>query len=178
MAEDIDTRIEDEGRPDLRDLVSLHGLRAGQTVTEGGVTVEAIDAIHPPLTETWSLSFRGNGRHVVFSGDTAHNPVLAELARGADLLIHEAMLAEGLDALLKRIGNGDDRLMRHWLRAHALAGDAARTAAAAGVRALALHHLIPSDDPAFGPADWQRAVAPHYGGPLHLGRDGLRIPLE
>jgi ribonuclease BN (tRNA processing enzyme) len=178
MAEDIDTRIEDEGRPDLRDLVSLHTLRAGQTVTEGGVTVEAIDSIHPPLAECWSLSFRGNGRHVVFSGDTAHNPALADFARGADLLIHEAMLAEGLDALLRRIGNGDDRLMRHWLRAHTLAGDAARTAAAAGVRALALHHLIPSDDPAFGPADWQRAVAPHYAGPLHLGRDGLRIPLE
>jgi hypothetical protein len=45
------------------------------------------------------------------------------------------------------------------------------------VRALALHHLIPSDDPAFGPVDWHRAVAPHWAGPLHLGRDGLRITL-
>jgi ribonuclease BN (tRNA processing enzyme) len=177
MAEDIDTRIEDEGRPDLRDLVSLHCLRAGQTITEGGITLDAIDAIHPPLKECWSLSFRGAGRHVVFSGDTAHNPALAGFAKGADLLIHEAMLAEGLEALLARIGNGDGRLMAHWLRAHTLAGDAARTAAAAGVAALALHHLIPSDDPAFGPADWQGAVAPHWGGPLHLGHDGLVIAL-
>jgi ribonuclease BN (tRNA processing enzyme) len=87
------------------------------------------------------------------------------------------MLAEGLEALQARIGNGDDRLMAHWLRAHTLASDAARTAAEAGVSALALHHLIPSDDPAFGPDDWQRACAPFWQGPLHLGRDGLRIRL-
>jgi ribonuclease BN (tRNA processing enzyme) len=177
MAEDIDTRIEDEGRPDLRGLVDLRVIRTGETIVEGGITVQAMDSIHPPLTETWSLSFRGNSRHVVFSGDTAHNPLLAGFARGADLLIHEAMLAEGLEALLKRIGNGDDRLMKHWLRAHTLASDAGRVAAEAGVAALALHHLIPSDDPAFGPDDWQRAVAPHFAGRLYLGHDGLRIDL-
>ena len=74
-------------------------------------------------------------------------------------------------------GNGDDRLMKHWLRAHTLATDVARTAAEAGVAALALHHLIPSDDPAFGPDDWHRACAPHWQGPLHVGKDGLRIDL-
>ncbi|MBL9054621.1 MAG: MBL fold metallo-hydrolase, partial [Tabrizicola sp.] len=105
------------------------------------------------------------------------NPALADFARGADLLVHEAMLAEGLEALMKRIGNGDDRLMKHWLRSHTMAADAAKTAATAGVKALALHHLIPSDDPDFGPAEWHRAVAPHWTGPLHVGQDGLRIAL-
>jgi len=45
------------------------------------------------------------------------------------------------------------------------------------VKALALHHLIPSDDPAFGAADWHRACAPHWSGALHIGQDGQRIPL-
>ena len=134
-------------------------------------------SIHLPLTESWSLSFRAGDRHVVFSGDTAHNPALVAFAQGADLLVHEAMLAEGLAALQKRIGNGDDRLMKHWLRAHTLAEDVARTAKSAGVKALALHHLIPSDDPAFGPTDWHRAAAPHWTGPLHVGHDGMRIYL-
>lgn len=177
MQEDIDTRIADEGRPDLRDLITCHVIRADTPITEGAVTVTALPSLHPPLTESWSLSFRSADCHVVFSGDTAHNPALADFARGADLLIHEAMLAEGLLALQARIGNGDDRLMTHWLRAHTLASDAARTAADAGVAALALHHLIPSDDPAFGPADWHRACAPHWQGPLHVARDGLRIDL-
>ena len=177
MAEDIETRIEDEGRPDLASLVSFGVIAADRPITEGNWTVTAQASIHPPLTESWSLSVRAGGKHVVFSGDTAHNPALAGFACGADLLIHEAMLAEGLQALQARIGNGDDRLMRHWLRSHTLAEEAARTATAAGVKALALHHLIPSDDPAFGPADWHRACAPHWTGPLHVGSDGLKITL-
>ncbi|MFN5997572.1 MAG: MBL fold metallo-hydrolase [Paracoccaceae bacterium] len=177
MAEDIETRIEDEGRPDLASLVSFHTVAADIPITEGSWNVTAQSSIHPPLTESWSYAFRAGGKHVVFSGDTAFNPALADFARGADLLIHESMLAEGLVALQQRIGNGDDRLMRHWLRSHTLAEDVARTAQSAGVKALALHHLIPSDDPAFGPADWHRACAPHWSGPLHVGHDGLRISL-
>ena len=177
MVEDIDTRIEDEGRPDLRDLVGFTTLRAGETVQAGGLTVQAMQSIHPPLVESLSLSFAAGAKRVVFSGDTAFNPALADFAKGADLLVHEAMLAEGLEALLKRIGNGDDRLMKHWLRAHTLAEDVSRTAKSAGVKALALHHLIPSDDAAFGPTDWHRAAAPHWTGPLHVGHDGMRIYL-
>lgn len=177
MVEDIDTRIEDEGRPDLRTLVEFVVLQAGEAVQAGGLTVKAMQSIHPPLVESLSLSFAANGRRVVFSGDTAQNPALVEFARGADLLVHEAMLAEGLEALMARIGNGDDRLMQHWLRSHTLAADAAQSATDAGVKALALHHLIPSDDPAFGPDDWHRAVAAHWAGKLHVGQDGLRIAL-
>lgn len=175
MEADIATRIEDEGRPDLAALVSFQIVTAGAEIAEGRWTILAQPSIHPPLSESWSYSFRGGNKHVVFSGDTAHNPALAGFARGADLLIHEAMLPEGLEALQRRIGNGDARLMQHWRRAHTLAEDAARTASAAGVKALALHHLIPSDDPAFVPADWHRAVSSHWSGPLHVGHDGLRI---
>jgi len=177
MQEDIATRIEDEGRSDLAGLVSFGLIAADAPIAEAGMTVTALPSIHLPLTESWSLSFRAGDRHVVFSGDTAHNPALAAFAQGADLLVHEAMLAEGLAALQKRIGNGDDRLMKHWLRAHTLAEDVARTAKTARVKALALHHLIPSDDAAFGPADWHRAAAPHWTGPLHVGHDGMRIYL-
>lgn len=177
MVEDIDTRIEDEGRPDLRSLVGFTVLRAGETIEVGGLTVRAMQSIHPPLVESLSLAFAANGKRVVFSGDTAHNPALVEFAKGADLLVHEAMLAAGLETLMARIGNGDDRLMQHWLRSHTMAADAARVAREAGVKALAFHHLIPSDDPTFGPADWQRAVAPHWSGKLHVGQDGLRIAL-
>ena len=178
MQADIDLRIEDEGRPDLRQLVSFHTIGPATPITTGALTVTALPAIHPPIAESWSLSFRTAKQHIVFSGDTARNPALVEFARDADLLIHEAMLAEGLKALTARVGNSDDRLMRHLRRSHTLAADAAQLARAADVRALALHHLIPSDDPAFGPADWQRAVAPHWSGPFYLGSDGLRIPLD
>lgn len=177
MEEDIATRIEDEGRPDLAALISMQPLLAGDAVTLGPVTLDTIQSLHPPLAESLSLRFRTAHKTVVFSGDTAPNPALATFAQGADLLIHEAMLDEALVPLLARIGNGDGRLLQHWRRSHTVAGDAAQTATEAGVKALALHHLIPSDDPDYGEADWQAAVEPYYSGPLHIGHDGLKIAL-
>jgi ribonuclease BN (tRNA processing enzyme) len=177
MQADIDLRIADEGRPDLRDLVRMHVLDAGDVDVPGAVQVRAMRVDHPPLTDTFALSFQTNETHVVFSSDTAYFPPLAEFAKGADLLIHEAMLVDAVDALLTRIGNGDDRLRTHIMRSHTPAVDAGRIATAAGVKALALNHLLPSDDPAYGPDDWTAAVKPFWAGKLFLGTDGLRIDL-
>ena len=114
---------------------------------------------------------------MVFSGDTARLEALEDFARGADLLIHEAMLDSALPALMARIGNGSEKLMEHWLRAHTFAHDAATTAAKAGAKRLALSHLIPSDDPDYGPKDWEEACAGRYEGELIVGHDGVRIEL-
>lgn len=176
MAYDIAIRIGDEGRPDLAGLVAIRRIEAGRAFALGPLTVRAMATVHPPVP-CFALRFEGAGKAVVFSADTAPMPGMADFARGADLLVHEAMLAQALPALVARVGNGDDRLMRHLERAHTPAEAAARIAAEAGVGALALHHLIPADDPAFGPADWQAAVADHWQGPFHLGRDGLCLKI-
>jgi ribonuclease BN (tRNA processing enzyme) len=175
MAFDIAIREADEGRPALAGLVELRVLPEGPFAL-GGLTVRTMPTVHPPVP---CLAFRieGGGKAVVFGADTAPMPEMADFARGADLLIHEAMLEAALPALVARVGNGDDRLMHHLRRSHTPADAAARIAAQAGVGALALNHLIPADDPAWTEADWHAAVAPHWHGPLHLGRDGLRIGL-
>jgi len=177
MQADIDLRIEDEGRPDLSSLVQIKPLDDGHVTDLDGISVSAMRVKHPPLVDCFALSFKSADRHVVFSSDTAYFPALAEFAKDADLLIHEAMLEAALGPLLARIGNGDDRLMKHWLRSHTLASDAAKIAAAANVGALALNHLIPSDDPAFTESDWLAAVKPHWNGRLIVGDDGMRIAL-
>jgi len=175
METDIRLRIDDEGRPDLRELVSFRSIDAGTVLSEPGLEVTAIRNAHPPLIDTFSLAFSNADKRVVFSGDTAPFEALSDFARGADLLVHEAMLEEALPALFARVGNGDERLQRHWMRSHTLAHDAADLAGRAGVGALALNHLIPSDDPAYTPAHWQHA-ARGFDGPLHVGSDGLIIP--
>ncbi|MEZ5885273.1 MAG: MBL fold metallo-hydrolase [Paracoccaceae bacterium] len=177
MEFDIATRIEDEGRPDLRQLVTIHPVTPDAPMSFGDLTVTAIRTEHPPLVDCYAFRFQAGDKAVVFSGDTARLPALETFAAGANLLIHEAMLEPALPGLMARIGNGDGRLMHHWLRAHTTAEDAAKTAAAAGVGALALHHLIPSDDPDFTAAEWRANTAPHFAGEIHVGHDGLRIPL-
>lgn len=177
MKADIDLRIEDEGRPDLRELVQFHVTDAGDIFHRDGLTVSTIRTQHPPLVDCFALSFKTTSTHVVFSGDTAPIKSLEDFARGADLLIHEAMLESALPALMERVGNGSDRLMKHWLVSHTFAHDAAQTAANAGVKALALSHLIPSDDPTYTEQDWKAAVEGIWMGALHVGTDGLKIEL-
>lgn len=178
MHADIELRIEDEGRPDLKSLVDIRVIDERPVVQYGEVSVEAIRTQHPPLIDCFALSFKTEKLHVVFSGDTAPLPALSEFARGADLLIHEAMLESALPSLLKRVGNGSDKLMAHWLQSHTFAHDAAKAATEAGVKALALNHLIPSDDPEYTKADWEKAVKPFWNGTLHISHDGMKIPLS
>ena len=174
---DIDLRVEDEGRPDPRSLVTIHTIDEGTFYNKDGLQVAAIRTIHPPLVDCFALSFKTDDVHVVCSGDTAPLKALDDFARGADLLIHEAMLEDALPALFERIGNGSNRLREHWLRSHSFAHDAAKTATAAGVKRLALSHLIPSDDPDYSEANWKAAVADFTAVEIIVGHDGLRVDL-
>lgn len=175
MKADIDLRIGDEGRPDLRELVTFHVVDAGAVLTHHGVQITAMRTEHPPLIDCFAYAFATHEKRVVFSGDTARIKALEDFAKGADLLVHEAMLDAALPALMRRVGNGSDKLMAHWLRSHSYAHDAAACARNAGVKRLALSHLIPSDDPNFGVSDWMDAIKDHWSGPVTIGCDGVKI---
>ncbi|MCR4268374.1 MBL fold metallo-hydrolase [Nitratireductor sp. ZSWI3] len=176
LAYDIDIRIDDEGRPDIRTLVEVVEFGEGLVMDEGGLTVDALRVDHPPVTECYALRFSHGGRRIVFSADTNYFPPLAGFAAKADVLVHEAMLSAGVDRLVARTGNGA-RLKEHLMASHTLAEDAGRIASEAGCAHLVLNHLIPADDPDFGPGDWEAVVRRTFSGPLTIGRDGLELPL-
>ena len=92
--------------------------RGGEVTTAAGSTVTAADVLGEPRT----------GRRVVYTGDTAACSAVREAARDATLLVHEAtFLQEDAD--------------RARATGHSTAHDAALTAAAANVQALALTHV-------------------------------------
>ncbi|WP_179295937.1 MBL fold metallo-hydrolase [Mesorhizobium sp. WSM4312] len=176
MEFDIEIRILDEGRPDIRELVSVSDFAEGHVLDQRGLKVSALRVDHPPVTDCFALRFDQRGKSVVFSADTAFFPPLADFAKSADILVHEAMLEEGIERLVARTGNGA-RLKEHLLASHSLAEDAGRIASDAGVKRLVLNHLIPADDPEIGEADWLAAVAKTWAGDLTIARDGLVVAL-
>ncbi|HUO52834.1 MAG TPA: ribonuclease Z [Gemmatimonadaceae bacterium] len=94
-------------------------LHRGETITlESGRRVEPREIVGPPRP----------GRTVVITGDTKPSEATVEIARGADLLVHEATFAEEEAARAAETG-------------HATARQAAEIAARAGVRQLVLTHL-------------------------------------
>ncbi|RWM77344.1 MAG: MBL fold metallo-hydrolase [Mesorhizobium sp.] len=177
MEFDIEIRIIDEGRTDIRDLVSIIEFGEGRVMEERGLKVSALRVDHPPVTDCFALRFEHAGRSVVFSADTAFFPPLADFAKGADILVHEAMLEEGIERLVAKTGNGT-RLREHLLASHTFAEEAGRIASDAGVKRLVLNHLIPADDPEIGEADWIAAVRKTWAGDLTIARDSLVVGLE
>ncbi len=175
MAFDIDLRMRDEGRCDFSSLADIQVIQ--DETAFGGIAISSMRNIHPPITDTFALRFDTGEKGVVVSGDTAYMPEMATFAHGADLLIHEAMLREGVEALCARMTNGDARLRTHILRSHTDAADVGRIAKDAGVKQLAINHMVPDGDPDFTEQHWQVEVRKHWDGPFLLGQDGMVIPI-
>ncbi len=173
MRFDIDLRIDDEGRVDLRELVRVEEFGEGKLEFEG-CSVSALRVHHPPVTDCFALRFDAGGWSVTFSSDTAKFPPLAEFAKGSDILVHEAMLLKGVDWIVERTTNAET-LREHLLASHTVPEDAAEIARDAGVGHLVFHHLVPSDCPVVDDSDWERAVRQVWPGKFSLGTDLLEF---
>jgi ribonuclease BN (tRNA processing enzyme) len=172
---DIETRIADEGRVDLRRLVTAHEFaRDGQVMRNEDVRVTAARVRHPPIKEAYAYRFDCPDRAVVISGDTAYSPELVALAKGADVLVCEAMHLAGLEALLKKVPNAAT-LREHLLASHVATEEVGRIAAEAGVKTLVMSHLVPGDDPSITDEMWMEGVRKHYQGTVVVGRDLLEV---
>ena len=174
-AYDINIRIADEGKPKLVPLVHAHELKQGGKVFEdGNVKVTAALVPHPLVEPAFAYRFDTADRSIVISGDTARSDRLIQLAKGADVLVHEAMYLPAIDGIVARVPNATT-LKQHILASHTSVEDAARVAQAAGVKLLVLSHLIPADDPAVTDEMWSRAAREHFDGPVIVGRDLLEV---
>lgn len=168
---DIRTRTRDEGRPALAPLIRAHEIReAGVVMQDERVKVTAVLVEHPPVTPAFAYRFDCPDRSIVISGDTRPSKQLVELARGADVLVHEVMY---LPALEKLIASEPDakRLRQHLLDSHTTTAQVGRIASEAGVKTLVLSHFVPGGDASLSDEVWRDAVAPGFKGRLIVGHD-------
>jgi len=172
---DIDTRIEDEGRADPRNLLATHEFNnAGAVLTNDDVKVSACTVRHPPIKQAYAYRFDAKDRSIVISGDTAYAPELADFAKGADVLVHEVMYLPGIDALVRRLPNAK-RLREHLMAAHTLPEDVGRIAAQANVKTLVLSHFVPGDDASITDEQWSEGVRKYFKGHIVVGKDLMEI---
>ncbi len=144
---------------------------------DSGVRVTAFRVDHGPVEPAVGYRFDYKGRSVVLSGDTAPTPSVVAVARGADVLVHEALqpklvalLTDGLAA--KGIAN-TAQITRDILNYHTTPEQAADAARAAGVRALVLNHVVPPMPMAFAYPAFLSDAPDHFGGPISVGEDGM-----
>src|SRR5215211_1261836 len=94
----------------------------------------------------YRFDVRRTGGSVVFSGDTAGpNEQLIELARDADILIHEVQLNARLDLILDQVEPPRrEALRRHLVTTHTDVADLPRVAKAANAKRLVMCHYVPA----------------------------------
>ena len=173
---DVETRIADEGRPDPRPLLIARDIDAdGEVLKTADVTVTAFRTPHPPITDNFAYKFTTSDGVIVFSSDTEYNPKLAAFAKGADVLVHEALYAPFVDKLVARIKNGAT-LGKHLRASHTTAQDVGRIATAAGVKLLVLSHLVPGDIDVTD-EQWIAAVRETYSGKVIVAKDLMELTL-
>lgn len=128
VADDAQRYLQFDRYPELRFPIETIDVSPGDAFPIRGLEVATCAARHGVPGLCYRIE-SASGASAVFSGDTAFNPDLIELARGADLLVHEA--SHGAASTRDQEGAG-----------HSGAPDAAEIARQAGVQRLALVHCV------------------------------------
>lgn len=107
------------------------------TSADGAVAVSAVAVHHEPVPDAVAYRVSTPDATVVISGDTRVCAEVEDLAADADLLVHEACRATALRPLVS--GTVFETIFSY----HADTAELGKMAQGAGVRHLALTHLIP-----------------------------------
>jgi ribonuclease Z len=143
------------------------------------VTMFAVD--HAPVSPAVGYRIDYAGRSVVVSGDTARSANLEAMARGADLLLHEALSPQLVMAMNRGAAKAArpiaQQVTTDILDYHASPVEAAESGTAAGVKHLLYYHIVP---PLILPgmqAVFLDGVVDAYAGAVTVGVDGTLLSL-
>lgn len=165
-----DLKVKPLASPDVKEVSA-----PGPVMQDENVKVAAAIVQHPPVRPALAYRFDFQDRSIVFSGDTAPVEAVARLAKGADVLVHEAMYVSALETYIRgRIAQGSpihfDDYMAHMKLDHSPVEDVGRIAQAAGVKTLVLSHLTPGID-GIQDETWRDAAAKYFKGEIAVARD-------
>lgn len=183
---DINDRMRDNAKQDLREIFDVHDIPLPATTGDDpngdpsprmepfevyrdeNVRVTAILVDHRPIFPAFAFRFDTPDGSVVVSGDTGVCENLVTIARDTDLLLHECIDMDWVEGLLGASSpKPDPNLMQHMLAAHTAIEEVGPQAERAGAEALVLTHLVPGNTL---PEKWRKAQE-GFSGQLHVGED-------
>jgi ribonuclease BN (tRNA processing enzyme) len=151
----------------------------GPVTQDDNVKVRAILVEHPPVKPALGYRFDFKDRSIAFSGDTAPLEAVAQMAKGADVLVHETMYVPAVEKYIRaQVAKGRpvkvEDFMAHMKADHTPVEDVGRIAAEAGVKTLVLSHLTPAID-SITDDTWRAPAAKYFKGEIIVGKDLMVI---
>lgn len=150
-------------------------------IERDGLRIRAFLVDHDPVRPSVGYRFDYKGRSIVISGDAAKSDTIIEAARGADILVHDALqprLVGHLTSALDQAGNDAvATITRDILDYHASPEEAAESAQAAGVDHLVLSHLVPPIPSQFFYPAFLGDAPDKFDGEITVGEDGMAFSL-
>jgi ribonuclease Z len=148
---------------------------------DDGLKVTAFRVVHDPASPAVGYRFDYQGRSAVISGDTARSVTLERAAKGADLLLHDALqpkLVGKITAALDRKGiRNTAKITRDIIGYHASPEEVAQSAAKAGVAQVLLTHVVPALPSRFFYPAFIGDAHKYFGGEIIVGEDGMFFSL-
>jgi ribonuclease BN (tRNA processing enzyme) len=153
-------------------------MRPFTIATLADITVSATLVPHGVCFPSYAFRFDTPQGSVVFSGDTAPSPNLIALARGADILVHEA-----IDLQFFKGHGYTPTFQHHMVTSHTDIALVAGIAHQAQVKTLIVSHLGPADPRLVTDARWKElalagAAKSGYAGQLVIGQENMRFDLK
>lgn len=185
---DVDVWLDDIGHPPMGPINVTELDKPQAVLDDGTVKVSCTLVKHTPIFKSLAYRFDTPGRSITFSGDTSPVQSVIDLAKGCDVLVHEAIYLNpnGQSAVPALNGGGDARvdrreagsaiagdaakLLQHVISSHTPVEEAGRIAQEAGVKTLVLAHTV-SLMPGVTDGMWIAAAKKHFSGEVIFAHD-------
>lgn len=153
----------------------------GTVFSNAEVRVTVLRVEHSPVDPAYAYRVEYGGRAVVISGDTSSVPAMADFAKGADVIFHDALNPQMVGQMGAALANrGQPRLAKIMADIpdyHATPREAADLAEQAGVPTLVLYHMVPGPPVALMEEAFLGGARDAFDGTLELAQDGMLVSL-
>ncbi|MEL6416040.1 MAG: MBL fold metallo-hydrolase [Pseudomonadota bacterium] len=155
----------------------------GQLVVlkEGDLKITVIRVEHAPIEPAFGYRIDYKDRSVSISGDTIYQPRFVAASEGVDVMLHEALDVEMVEAIGTKLSErgltNPAKIFSDILDYHTDPEEAARAAQEAGAKSLIYYHIVPQLPVKILESVWLGESRSIFDGKLTVGEDGLIVSL-
>lgn len=148
---------------------------------DGDLKITAIRVEHAPIEPAFGYRIDYKDRSISISGDTIYQSRFVTASEGVDVMLHEALDKEMVEAIGTKLGErglkNPAKIFSDILDYHTDPEEAARAAQEAGAKSLVYYHIVPQLPVKILESVWLGDSKSMFDGKITVGQDGLIISL-